>query len=664
MSLKKLMVLFSTIFAIVSLPAASVENREGPVHEAYFTPITDSVVYQAIGQTPPDPILERIPTQTAADTVWIPGYWDWDIELQDFIWISGIWRKPPPNHQWISGSWKKSDQGWVRLPGFWSAKPSEELTAIPIAPPASLEENTGTSPGTDYFWSPGFWSYNSGTKKYTWMSGSWIPFDEEWILVPAHYVWRDKGFFFIEPYWDWNLTTRGTPYIALNIPQTLRSGYVSTPSVKTAPQAIYQYYFPWYPNYLHLFQHQYYFSRSQWSDTNSVPPWWSWNGWWSFTVNDNWALWWWWTHPGYPTPPWMTASLAKQIPPPSKSVLGKLKDIPSPTFVTSKGVVGSTQLLDAFQKQTGTRLRKPILPSDIQDIDGLANAIIQGDKSYNTNIRPTGKVAPLPANLPKPNRFETASVHGPIGKGTVPFKPGMPSVMRSRPSSPGSEIKPQIKRTVFPEKIPSLAPPIPVSQNRARGNDEVAYGGARDRSEVQYGNPQHADRPPYTRPTTIIIQKRDTSSSSTPYDAPSYQPQRANVEIPSSIYETPKLIKSANMRGSRDTQWQRSNVDPFNPEGMPSRIQKRPPGQTVDQQMQQEQLRRMYEAQQEQKVKAKVSDDETPQQPSFQPEQPQPEAQPTPYDEEMQDTKKRIKRPFAISNGPLTRRQRAMLLNE
>ena len=31
------------------------------------------------------------------DVQWVPGYWAWDDERQDFIWVSGFWRVPPPD---------------------------------------------------------------------------------------------------------------------------------------------------------------------------------------------------------------------------------------------------------------------------------------------------------------------------------------------------------------------------------------------------------------------------------------------------------------------------------------------------------------------------------------------------------------------------------------
>ena len=50
---------------------------------------------------------------------WIPGYWAWDVSRNDFLWISGIWRKPPPNSQWVPGYWHEVDGGHQWVSGTW-----------------------------------------------------------------------------------------------------------------------------------------------------------------------------------------------------------------------------------------------------------------------------------------------------------------------------------------------------------------------------------------------------------------------------------------------------------------------------------------------------------------------------------------------------------------
>src|SRR6516165_4211700 len=66
----------------------------GPVHEAFAQPSVRSPRPSPIvPKQPPDPIEEMPPDQKpeGANVVWIPGYWVWDEDRNDFIWESGVW---------------------------------------------------------------------------------------------------------------------------------------------------------------------------------------------------------------------------------------------------------------------------------------------------------------------------------------------------------------------------------------------------------------------------------------------------------------------------------------------------------------------------------------------------------------------------------------------
>src|SRR6185503_20442411 len=72
------------------VPGAQVLTR-GPVHEAFagmvtFNPEPGIVVTKA----PPD-IIEEVPPEERPEgnnVTWIPGYWAWDDERSDFLWVS------------------------------------------------------------------------------------------------------------------------------------------------------------------------------------------------------------------------------------------------------------------------------------------------------------------------------------------------------------------------------------------------------------------------------------------------------------------------------------------------------------------------------------------------------------------------------------------------
>src|SRR4051794_5307757 len=85
----------------------------GPVHEAYAEPVnTQPQPGVVVNKLPPAPIDEVPPDQKPeGDNVqWIPGYWGWDGEQKDYLWVSGFWRAPPPGRRWLPGHWQQTDQ--------------------------------------------------------------------------------------------------------------------------------------------------------------------------------------------------------------------------------------------------------------------------------------------------------------------------------------------------------------------------------------------------------------------------------------------------------------------------------------------------------------------------------------------------------------------------
>ncbi len=86
----------------------------GPIHEAFAEPVDNRPKPgRVVPKQPPDPIEELPPDQKpAGDNVqWLPGYWAWDDDRNDFIWVSGIWRNLPPGRQWAPGHWIEARHG-------------------------------------------------------------------------------------------------------------------------------------------------------------------------------------------------------------------------------------------------------------------------------------------------------------------------------------------------------------------------------------------------------------------------------------------------------------------------------------------------------------------------------------------------------------------------
>jgi hypothetical protein len=209
----------------VQVPETDVQVlASGPIHEAFaeavaLNPEPGIVVPKA----PPDPIEEIPPELKPAGGVeWIPGYWAWDDDRNDFIWVSGIWRVPPPGRQWIPGYWEPVNEGYQWISGYW-AKANAEVTKYLPEPPESVEVGpSSNAPSTDYTWVPGCWLWHDG--RYAWRPGYWTVVKPDRIWVPDHYVWTPRGYIFIGGYWDYIVIRRGVLFAPVFFPTRLHFG--------------------------------------------------------------------------------------------------------------------------------------------------------------------------------------------------------------------------------------------------------------------------------------------------------------------------------------------------------------------------------------------------------------------------------------------------------
>jgi hypothetical protein len=185
-------------------------QARGPVHEAFAQPTADRVEPgPVVPKQPPEAIEEQPPDQKPdGDNVrWIPGYWSWDDEQSDFIWISGFWRDIPPGRTWVPGHWQQVDGGVQWAAGFWASSASEEIAYVP-PPPATIETGPST-PASDpnMVYAPGCWIYSES--RYYWRPGFWFEYRPGWVWAPAHYVRTQGGCVFVDGFWDFPLEERG-----------------------------------------------------------------------------------------------------------------------------------------------------------------------------------------------------------------------------------------------------------------------------------------------------------------------------------------------------------------------------------------------------------------------------------------------------------------------
>src|SRR5437764_653251 len=123
----------------------------GPVHEAFATLSGDPEATKPVAKKPPAPLQEMPPEDKPEGHVtWIGGYWAWDDDRSDFLWVSGIWRTPPEGKQWVAGYWREEGDNWQWVPGFWTAAAREEasqnVTYLPPPPPTPELASPGQPP--------------------------------------------------------------------------------------------------------------------------------------------------------------------------------------------------------------------------------------------------------------------------------------------------------------------------------------------------------------------------------------------------------------------------------------------------------------------------------------------------------------------------------------
>lgn len=451
--------------------------ENGPIHEAFVTPSSGRLLLDSIAEQPPEDIAERIPRQNDMQSEWVSGYWHWDFDLHDFVWVSGVWRRPPPGHQWIIGFWKSFEEEWVWIPGYWSKTAPENADYIGVAPPDPIDENMGPPPSGNYFWNPGHWFFLYDKNDYQWVPGHWEELDPNWVFIPSHYTWRPGGYVYISAYWDWTLEERGTAYSAVIIDPDYRYQIVFEPILVLKPEMIIRRLFVHYPDYLTVVHHNYHYHQDYWNSFCCSPPWWSWDTWWALSWHDHWGLWWWYTHPDYPQPYWMTKEISGILPTPISQLLTFFEHVQPPFIVTPNGVVTQSRYLLALNKVTESFL--PIVPDErrvLRRVETIASPV---SIDPTNRLRPLGRRLPIDPNAVRPNvrkpvinpkALTRAHIVKEQLRPRVPFKPRIPSHKGSPIWKPGRrvhEVESPVRRPTWAPKSPrTYAPYHPESRNK------------------------------------------------------------------------------------------------------------------------------------------------------------------------------------------------------
>lgn len=222
-------------------PGASEPDYEvllqGAIHEAFGVPADSSLATtEAIDvvapKVPPQPILETPPAEVPPgnNVNWIPGYWNWDQDRGDFVWISGMYRDIPPGRTWVAGVWQQNSNGtftWHR--GYWAVTGVENPTYLPPPPTPAVSAPSTPAPNDSSFWLPGEWVYQNN--QYQWQAGYWTEQYQDWVWEPSCYVNTPRGYVYVAGYWDYEPAIRGIPYapIYFSSPVYLTSGFSYRP---------------------------------------------------------------------------------------------------------------------------------------------------------------------------------------------------------------------------------------------------------------------------------------------------------------------------------------------------------------------------------------------------------------------------------------------------
>lgn len=219
-------------------PAARAPSAEpevlgrGPIHEGYAQPGASAPkASPVVPKQPPQPINEVPPEEKPEgdNVVWVPGYWAWDEDRSDFLWVSGFWRVVPPGRKWVPGYWAEADGGWRWVSGLWADARQPELPYL-APPPENLDTGPSVPPPDEgYSYVPGIWMNRDDS--WLWRPGFWCPPQPGWVYCPPRYCWTPRGCLFVSGFWDRPLEGRGVLFapVAFSGGGCFAPGFAFTP---------------------------------------------------------------------------------------------------------------------------------------------------------------------------------------------------------------------------------------------------------------------------------------------------------------------------------------------------------------------------------------------------------------------------------------------------
>jgi WXXGXW repeat (2 copies) len=475
-------------FVAVAQPPKTVEDRSefhsemetllrGPIHEAFAEPIVfEPKPGLIISKEPPQPIEEMVPEQKpAGDRVtWIPGYWSWDDDRNDFIWVSGIWRMIPPNTQWVAGYWNQVAEGYQWISGYWADATASEIEYLP-APPATQEVGPNVqSPGQDYLWSPGIWMWHQ--QRYVWRAGFWYRANPSWCWVPAHYCWTPRGYIFVQGYWDYPWAQRGLLFAPIYFRSNVfvRPGFFYTPSIVLNNRLLVAHLFL-RPHYHHYYFGDYY--AGSYANRGFYPwftvqnsrrgydPIYSFQRWQNMREDDDWenrlqADFRLRQNDANSRPPHIWSEQAQRLPDNDGQSLNQALALAAPLVLLAKQQHNEMrlQVLERQERNDLGQLRK-----EIQKFSEQRSKLEQaGNHKPVENAKPVKELLPKSPIVErtvgvKPGILQSPKTSDEFKKGSSKFK--QPAVPQSEPKLK-QNVEPKMTREVEPRKPPQTEPKI------------------------------------------------------------------------------------------------------------------------------------------------------------------------------------------------------------
>lgn len=251
----------------------------GPIHEAFASVVSFEPHPGIVVPRPAPPPIEEVPPgyrPRGEHVEWIPGYWAWDDERRDFLWVSGVWRASPPARQFVPGYWMEVRGGFQWVSGYWatvdtSVQQVSEIRYLPKPPPPRDLEPVGPAPSARHFWAPGCWVWQE--TRYSWRPGFWIEDRPAYMYCPAHYIWAPGGYIFVEGYWDYDLQARGVLFAPVYYEQPVyqQTTYSYSPRAVVDPDTLTDHLFV-RPQYDHYYFGDFHAARYS---TAGIQPWFS-----------------------------------------------------------------------------------------------------------------------------------------------------------------------------------------------------------------------------------------------------------------------------------------------------------------------------------------------------------------------------------------------------